>query len=1086
MPEISIDRMKTPRREDLGLVSIANQSGTAISFLPSGALFSIEHAQPGHGVMVNQLLGSPLAGEMGGLYLRAGGARSELLPISGARSRARFGVAEDRAVWEAEQGGMRHRATLWLHPSRDVWFWRVEATNGGGVAIPCDCLFVQDLGLGSPGFVMNNEAYASQYIDHFVLEHVKRGFIVMSRQNLSQNGAHPWIAHGCLEGAAGFATDFRQFAGPGFRDAARFDPPFGADLPSTVLQYETGCAALQTRPVVLAPGETAVWTIFAVYRSDHPHASGESDLAAADAAESAFRDWRPRMADLSTPVRNALIDAPAAVADDLDEKAIEALYPGLAHVERRDEELLSFFVPGESHSRHVVLRAKERLVARRHGAILVNADDYLPTDETLSATCWMHGVFSAQLTIGNSSFHKLFSVSRDPYNVARANGLRILVELDGGWRLLTIPSAFEMGLGDCRWIYRLGARTVTVQAIVDADAPAMRWRIAVEGAPTRFLIVGHLVMGESEFAHASHVEFDARKARFSFRPDGEWLWAKRYPDAVYRLVVGAPEDIDAAGGDELLYDDGKRRSGAYVAIRTRPTARFSFAVVGSLTDPARAEALADKALDETDAELRIRAEHCWRNLTRGLRVTGEDAAAEATNAILPWFAQNAIVHLKAPHGLEQYTGAAWGTRDVCQGPVELLLGLEHDDAVKRILRIVYGEQEEAHGDWPQWFMLEPYSSIRDAEAHGDVIVWPLKALCDYIEATGDFDFLNEQVAWRRKGTFEKTAHADAIAVHVEKQLATMRARFIPGTHLIRYGNGDWNDSLQPVSREQREWMVSSWTVALLYQQLRRYADILRLAGRAETAEDIAAATFSMRDDFNRHLIRDGIVAGYAVFDRDGGTPRLLLHPSDELTGISFSMLPMAQGISGGIFTDESARRHLDLIRERLLFADGARLMDKPLAYHGGPERIFRRAESAAFFGREIGLMYTHSHLRFAEALAALGEADAFWDALLVVNPISVTEILPNASLRQRNAYFSSSDAAFSTRYQASAEWARVKEGTIPVDGGWRIYSSGPGIYVSMAVERAFGWRRRFGKRYRSAQLLPASVAVTEPARFAKT
>ena len=29
-------------------------------------------------------------------------------------------------------------------------------------------------------------------------------------------------------------------------------------------------------------------------------------------------------------------------------------------------------------------------------------------------------------------------------------------------------------------------------------------------------------------------------------------------------------------------------------------------------------------------------------------------------------------------------------------------------------------------------------------------------------------------------------------------LATVRERFIPGTHLIRYGEGDWNDSLQPV------------------------------------------------------------------------------------------------------------------------------------------------------------------------------------------------------------------------------------------------------------------------------------------------
>lgn len=1080
MPEPSIDRMKTPRREDLGLAGIANRSGVTINFLSSGAVFSIEHLRSNGAVMVNQLLASPVAGEMGGLYLRVGG-RSGLVPITGARSRGQFGVADDRAVWEGATGALRHRVTLWLHPSEDLWFWRVEVANGGDAAISCDCLFTQDLGLGAPGFVMNNEAYASQYIDHFVAQSAARGYVVMSRQNLSQHGAHPWIVHGCLEGAVGFATDFRQLAGPGYRDAAHFDLPFGTDLPSKILQYETACAALQTRGAELAPGQKAVWTFFASYSHDHPHASCESDLAIEERIEKALADWRPGGVALSTPVRNAMLDAPAVVAEDLAENAIEALYPKRTHIERDEaDEVLSFFVPGETHSRHVVLRAKERLVPRRHGAILVNGDDFLPTDETLSATCWMHGVFGAQVTVGNTSFHKLFSVSRDPYNVTRANGLRVLVELDGAWRLLAVPSVFEMGLSDCRWIYRFGAQAIIVEASVEPGAAAMRWRISVEGAPARFLIVGHLVMGETEFAHASDVEFQAGASGISFRPDPEWIWGKQYPDAVYRLVVGAAEHLDAIGGDELLHDDGERRSGAYVVMRTRATSAFSFSFAGSLNDPARADALVESLSREgAGVGAKSRADAFWRGLLRGLHVKGADAGAEAVDTILPWFAQNAIVHLKAPHGLEQYTGAAWGTRDVCQGPVELLLSLEHDDAVKRILRIVYGEQQEEHGDWPQWFMLEPYSFIRDAEAHGDVIVWPLKALCDYIEATGDFAFLNECVAWRRKDAHDKTPNADPIAVHVDKQIATMRERFIPGTHLIRYGNGDWNDSLQPVGREKREWMVSSWTVALLYQQLCRYAEILRLAGRAGEAEEIAAATLSMRGDFDRHLIRDGVVAGYAVFGPQGGAPQLLLHPSDARTGISFSLLPMAQGISAGLFTDEQARRHLDLIGERLLSADGVRLMDKPLAYRGGPEEIFRRAESAAFFGREIGLMYTHSHLRYAEALDALGEDDAFWEALLVVNPISVTERLPNASLRQRNAYFSSSDAAFSTRYQASAEWDRVRAGTIPVDGGWRIYSSGPGIYVSMVLQRVFGWRRAFGKRDRTAS------AVIE-ARFAET
>jgi cellobiose phosphorylase len=268
-------------------------------------------------------------------------------------------------------------------------------------------------------------------------------------------------------------------------------------------------------------------------------------------------------------------------------------------------------------------------------------------------------------------------------------------------------------------------------------------------------------------------------------------------------------------------------------------------------------------------------------------------------------------------------------------------------------------------------------------------------------------------------------------------------------------------------------MVSAWTVALLFEQLRRYAAILRRGGRsdASAAERLAGA---MREDFNRFLVRDGTVAGYGEFTPAGGPPGLLLHPSDRRTGVSYSLLPMVQAILGGLFTAEQTQHHLELIRRHLRFPDGVRLMDRPLAYHGGPQTLFQRAESAAFFGREIGLMYTHAHLRYAQAMAVVAEAQEMWDALLLVNPIAVTERLPRASIRQRNTYFSSSDAAFRDRYQASGEWRRVEEGTIAVDGGWRIYSSGPGLYVNMLIAHALGVRREFGTRVLKP-CLPASL-----------
>src|SRR6185437_2584177 len=552
-PHSSIEILTTPRRDALGLTRIANGAGLSIGLLPSGAIFAIEHSEAARRIMINQTLASPIANGMARLYLRVGGPQQEILSVAGPEAGLRGGASGDRYVWEGERSGVGHRVTLWLHPRLNAWFWRVEVVNRRDAALPCDAVFIQDLGLGDQGFLMNNEAYASQYIDHHIARHRRLILVLMSRQNLSQGGAHPWAAHGCLEGAADFATDFRDVMGPASRDADRLGVPFGTRLPSRRLQFETACAALQSRAVMLKPGAATSWTFFGFYLPDHPAASSDSDLSRIDAVEAASKDWAPREIALSAPPRSLIHDAPSAVAEALDEKEIRARYRRRTHVERADGELLSFCVPGRTHSRHVVLRDKERIVARRHGSLIRSGQAMLPDEAILCATAWMHGVFGAQLTIGNTSFHKLFSVSRDPYNITHASGLRMLMETRGGWRLLTVPSAFEMGLSDCRWIYRLSERTVTVSATVSGDEPAMQWRVSLEGPKCRFLVFGHLVLGEQEFGPQGRIEIDPKRKRFAFRPDLNDRWGKAYPEAVYRLVTSTPRRIEAIGGDELLW-----------------------------------------------------------------------------------------------------------------------------------------------------------------------------------------------------------------------------------------------------------------------------------------------------------------------------------------------------------------------------------------------------------------------------------------------------------------------------------------------------------------------------------------------------
>ena len=337
----------------------------------------------------------------------------------------------------------------------------------------------------------------------------------------------------------------------------------GANLPSRRLQHEVACPALQSRAVTLKPGASATRTFFGLYEPDHADASSDADLARIDAVQNARRDFAPTEVALAAPVRSLLQDAPPVVADPLSDDEIARRYPERRHEERRAGALLSFFTPDGRHNRHVVLRDKERLVPRRHGTLLRRGAAMLLDDATLCATCWMHGVFGAQLTIGNTSFHKLFSVSRDPYNITRASGLRILVDSGDGWRLLTVPPPSRWASAIAAGSTAATAARSRVQAIAAGDDPAHAVaRSRSTGAPCRFLVFGHLVLGERELEHAGRIEIDATRKRFTFRPDPDWLWGQRYPDAVYHLVTSTPDAIEAIGGDELLYADGQPRAAA--------------------------------------------------------------------------------------------------------------------------------------------------------------------------------------------------------------------------------------------------------------------------------------------------------------------------------------------------------------------------------------------------------------------------------------------------------------------------------------------------------------------------------------------
>jgi cellobiose phosphorylase len=1008
----------------------------------NGSLRRLEHGD----VVLNLFPGSEVEGGPANLYLRRLGAEPAWTPLLGPRSPLAFHVDARGLRASGEWEGVGIALALRLAPSAPAWFWRVGLESRASAETTLDLVYAQDVALAHYGAIRMNEYYVSQYLDHVPLTHPTRGIVVAVRQNQPMSGRHPWAVIGSLARGLAFATDALQLHGLATRAGDAPAGLTGPGLPGVRRQHEHAMVVLQDTPVRLLPGASAGRGFFGWFERDHPAATSAADLAVVDRAVAlpeASVSSEPALPPGTPPVPTLFSARPLLRCRDLTGDEVAQLWgEAPRHVEREDGRVLSFFTGAAIH---VVLREKELRVLRPHGHLLRTGDALTPDEASLTTTVWMAGVFNALLTQGHVGINRLLSTTRSYLALQRAHGQRVFVELDGGWRLLDVPSAWEVTPAACRWLYAHAGGLIEVRVAAATGRHAVELTIAVlAGPPARFLVSSHVALGGDDGAEPVPVRVGRDAAGIVLRPVPDSDVGRRFPHGAFRLDPLPGTVLERVGGDELLFADGRSRDQPYVVLVTARAAALGLRITGELV-AAAAPVAPQPATAPAPATFEAPA--------------ASPLAADVARLqeILPWYVHDALIHYLAPRGLEQYSGGGWGTRDVCQGPVELLLALGLGEPLRDLLLRVFANQNR-DGDWPQWFMFfERERAIRPAESHGDIVFWPILALAQYLLATGDASLLDAVVPFFDPAGEARVERA-TVWGHVERALEVIGARVIPGTRLAAYGHGDWDDSLQPADPAMRERLCSAWTVTLHHQTLATLAAALRGVGREAAAAPLDALAAGVRNDFARWLLPDGTLAGFAYFHSDGRVD-YLLHPRDRETGIRYRLLPMIHAITADLLTPAQAAAHVALVRAHLLGADGARLFDRPPAYRGGPQRHFQRAESSSFFGREIGLMYAHAHLRYAEAMARFGDADAFFEALRRATPIALRAVVPAALPRQANCYYSSSDAVVADRYEAAERYAEIRAGRVPLEGGWRVYSSGAGIAVRVVHECFLGLRR---------------------------
>ncbi|NHM32427.1 GH36-type glycosyl hydrolase domain-containing protein [Neobacillus terrae] len=999
------------------------------TFINTGDIFEAAYKN----IMLNQWIANPIDGSLNNLYLRIHDVgKVQAFPLLGVHSNSKVSYTETSVISQGNVKGIEYKVVFSL-TDQGVWFWDVTLKGEDAVV---DVIYGQDLGLAEKGAVRSNEAFLSQYIDHKVFDHAHKGYIVCSRQNQPQHGMFPYMQQGALTNATGFSTDGFQFFGLSYKETNEPEVLAKEQLSNDVYQYEFAYTALQSERIHLA-GE-AQFVFYSLFKENHDAAITELEfeIEVTEAwmkvkAHNQQAAHRVEQVKLVTPIEAPL----QTVSMTLEE--INQLYPERHQEEREGDSLLSFFT--DTHE-HVILKEKELIVERPHGHILMTGNNAKMREDVLTTTSYMYGIFNSQVVVGNTSFNKMLTNARNALNVMKTSGQRIYVEIDGAFRLLTMPSMFELGFNYARWFYKTADEMFVITNFTTLDTPELQLTVrSISGKSYRYLVTNQVSMNNNEYE--TGFEFKLDDQVISVFADENSDSAKVYPNLRYRMqVTGAKIEVK---------DEQPLAEASLLVVEVGGTSEWTMTIQGLL----RGEKLPFAPIEMEEEIAKYR--EFYRSLMNGFHLSLNEKM-EKFNDLAWWYTHNMLVHYSVPHGLEQYGGAAWGTRDVCQGPSEYFLATQKYDSVREIIKTVYSHQYEDDGNWPQWFMFDQYYRIQQEDSHGDIIVWPLKVLSDYLAITKDFGILKEKVPFTKKGSFEFTEEHATIFEHAKKEISYITSHFIHDTYLSSYGDGDWDDTLQPANANLKKYMVSGWTVALAYQVLNQLSQIM-VDIDEEEAKELQALAKGIEADFNKYMLQTDVLPGFVYMEKPGEA-ELMLHPTDEKTGVHYRLLPMNRGIISELLTPESAESHYQIIKEKLYHPDGVRLMDRPANYAGGVSTHFKRAEQASNFGREVGLQYVHAHIRFIEAMAKLGKAGEVWKGLEVINPIGIQEVVPNAERRQSNAYFSSSDGKFNTRYDAGEQFEQLRQGTVPVKGGWRIYSSGPGIYMNQLISNSLGIR----------------------------